>query len=83
MTCRGGRDTSERSGKEENERQLAMVQLATWWRYSNLAILVTLKKGNHPSEAYMRRGQRKPLYRKRESLEGPHEEAEIQHMALR
>ena len=32
----------------------------------------------------MRRGRRKDLYRtKRESLEGPHEEAEIQHRALR
>ena len=32
----------------------------------------------------MRRGQRKALYRReRDSLEGPHEEAEIQHKALR
>ena len=32
----------------------------------------------------MRRGQRKALYRtERDSLEGPHEEAEIQHKALR
>ena len=32
----------------------------------------------------MRRSQRKALYRReRDSLEGPHEEAEIQHKALR
>ena len=32
----------------------------------------------------MRRSRRKDLYRtKRDSLEGPHEEAEIQHKALR
>ena len=32
----------------------------------------------------MRRGRRKNLYRReRDSLEGPHEEAEIQHKALR
>ena len=47
-------------------------------------ILVTLKKGNHPGEAYVRRGQRKALYRReRHSTVGPHEEAEIQLKALR
>ena len=46
--------------------------------------MVTLKKGNHPGKAYVRRGRRKALYRKvRDSLEGPHEEAEIQRNALR
>ena len=46
-------------------------------------ILVMLKKGNHPSKAYVRRGRRKALYRtERNSLEGPHEEAEIQCKAL-
>ena len=49
-----------------------------------LVILVTLKKGNHPGEAYVRRGWRKALYRReRNSLEGPHEEAEIQRKSLR
>ena len=49
-----------------------------------MLILVTLKKGNHPGEAYVRRGRRKALYRReRDSLEGPHEEAEIQRKALR
>ena len=43
-----------------------------------------LKKENHPDEAYVKRGQRKALYRReRDSLEGPHEEAEIQRKALR
>ena len=47
-------------------------------------ILVALKKGNHLDEAYVRRGRRKALYkRERGSLEGPHEEAEIQRKALR
>ena len=41
-------------------------------------ILVTLKKGNHPGDAYVRRGRRE-----RDSLERPHEEAEIQRKALR
>ena len=46
--------------------------------------LVALRKGNHPGEAYVRRDQRKPLYRReKDSLEGPHEEAEIQRKALR
>ena len=47
-------------------------------------ILVTLKKGNHPGEAYVRRGRKKTLSRReRDSLERPHEEAEIQRKALR
>ena len=51
---------------------------------SNLVILVTLTKGNHPGEAYVRRGERKAFYRReRESLEGPYEEAEIQRRTLR
>ena len=47
-------------------------------------ILVTLKKGNHLGEAYVRRGQRKDLYRReRDSLEWCYEEAEIQRKTLR
>ena len=38
--------------------------------------LVVLRKGNHPGEAYVRRGQRKDLYRRER-------EAEIQHKALK
>ena len=61
-----------------------MARLAARWRRSNLAIVVTLKKGNHPGEAYAKRGRRKALYRReRDSLEGPHEEAEIQRKTLR
>ena len=61
-----------------------MARLAARWRRSNLVILVALRKGNHPGEAYVRRGQRKALCRRqRDSLEGPHEEAEIQRKALR
>ena len=61
-----------------------MARLAAWWRRSNLVILVTLKKKNHPGEAYVRRGRRKALYRtERDSLEGPQEEAEIQRKSLR
>ena len=85
MTCRGGREASERRRKiGEDERQLVMVRLAARWRHSNLLILVTLRKASHPGEAYVRRGQRKDLYRReRDPLEVPHEEAEIQHKALR
>ena len=51
---------------------------------SNLVILVTLKKGNHSGEAYVKRGRRKVLYRReRDSLEGSQEESEIQRKALR
>ena len=47
-------------------------------------MLVALKKGNHPGEAQIRRLQRKDLFRtERDSLDGPHEEAEIQRNALR
>ena len=52
MTCRGGRDASERrSGIGEDERQPEMAQLAARSKRCNLVILVTLKKGNHPVEA--------------------------------
>ena len=61
-----------------------MARLAARWRRSNLVILVTHKKENHPGEAYVRRGQRKDLYRtERDFLEGIHDEAEIQRKALR
>ena len=61
-----------------------MARLAARWRRSNLVKLVTLKKGNHPGEAYVRSCRRKALYTKeRDSLEGPHEEAEIQRKTLR
>ena len=47
-------------------------------------ILVTLKKGSHPGEAHVRRGRRKAFYRrKRNSLNGFHEEEEKQRTALR
>ena len=74
MTCRGGKEASEsRRGKWEDERQPEIARLAARWRRSNLVILITLRKGNHPSEVYLRSGQRKALYRKeRDSLEGPH-----------
>ena len=61
-----------------------MTRLATQWRRSDLVILVTLKKGNHLSEAYVKTGRRKALHRsERDSLEGTHEEAEILRKALR
>ena len=72
VTRRGGREASERSRRiGENERQPVMARLAARWRRSNLVILITLRKGNHPGEAYVRRDRRKDLYRKeRDSLEG-------------
>ena len=61
-----------------------MAQLAARCRRSNLVILITVRKGNHSGEAYVRRGRSKALYRReRDSLEGTHEEAEIQRKALR
>ena len=61
-----------------------MARLTAPWRRSNLITLVTLRKGNHPGEAYVRRGRRKDLHRtERDSLEGPYEKAEIQRKALR
>ena len=60
-----------------------MARLAAQWRRSNLVILVTLKKGNHPGEAYVRRSRRKDSYRtERNSLDGPQDEAEIQRKTL-
>ena len=52
MTHKGSREASERrSGIGEDERQPVMARLAAQWRRSNLVILVTLWKGNHPCEA--------------------------------
>ena len=85
VTRRGGREASERRrGIGKDKRQPVMARLAARWRRSNLMELVALKKGNHPDEAQVRRGRRKDLYRtERDSLDGPHEEAEIQRKALR
>ena len=57
----------------EDERQPEMARLAAWWRCSNLVILITNRKGNHPGKAYVIRGQRKALYRrKKDFLDGSH-----------
>ena len=51
MTRRGGKGASERrTGIGDDERQPVMARLAARWKRSNLVILVTLRKGNHPSE---------------------------------
>ena len=69
---------------EEDERQPVMARLAAGWRRSNLVILLTIRKGDHVGEAYVKRGRRKALYRReRYSLERRHEEADIQRKALR
>ena len=85
MTYRGGKEASERSsGIGEDEKQPVMARLAARSRRSNLVRLVALRNGNHPGEAQGRRGLRKALYRReRDSLDGPHEEPEIQCKALR
>ena len=86
VTRRGGKEASERrSGiKGEDERQPVMARLTARWRRSNLVKLVALRKGNHPGEAEVRKGQKKVSYkRERDSLEGSHDEAEIQRKALR
>ena len=52
MTCRGGKEASERrTGIGENEKQLVMARLVARWRRFNLVILVALRKGNHLGEA--------------------------------
>ena len=85
MIRRGGKEALERtSGIGEDERQPVMARLAARWTRSDLVKLVMLRKENHPGEAYVRRGRRKNLYRtERDSLEMPHEEAEIQRKAIR
>ena len=85
VTRRGGSEALDRRhGIGEDEKQPVMVRLAARWRRSNLVILVTLKKGKHPGEAFVRRGWKKDLYRReRDSLEGPHDEAEIQRKVLK
>ena len=60
MTRRGGRGASEsKSVIGEDERQPVMARLAARWRRSNLVILVTLRKGSHSGEAYVRKGEEK------------------------
>ena len=85
MTRRGGKEAAVSSrGIGDDERQPVMARLAARWRRSNLVKLVALRKGNHPGEAYVRKDRRKDLYRtERDSLEGPHDEAEIQRKAIR
>ena len=51
VTRRGGRKALKRSGIGEDERQPVMMRLAAQWSRSNLVKLITLRKGNHPSEA--------------------------------
>ena len=59
MTRRGGREASERRTEiGEDERQPEMMRLAASWRRSNLVTLITLRKGNYPAEAHVRRGRR-------------------------
>ena len=74
MTRRRRKKASERrNGIGEDERQPVMVRLAARWIRSNLVILVALKIGNHPGEAYVRRDSRKDFFRReKDSLEGPH-----------
>ena len=57
MTRRGGNKASENTREiGEDERQPEMIRLAARWRRSDLVILVMLKKGNHPNEAYVKKG---------------------------
>ena len=59
MAHRGGREAYKRRiGIGEDERQSVMARLAAWKR-SNLVMLVALRKGNCPDEAYARSGRRK------------------------
>ena len=60
MTRRRGREALEKNW--DKERQLMMARLAARLRRFNLMILVTLKKGNHPGEAKVKRGRKKALH---------------------
>ena len=52
MTRRGGRETSEKKSEiGGDEGQPEVARLAARCRPSNLAISVTLRKGNHPGKA--------------------------------
>ena len=63
VTRRGGREPLEkRRGIGGDKRQLVMARLAARWRHSNLVTLVSLRKGNHPGEAYVRRDRRKKSF---------------------
>ena len=69
MTLRGGKKASKgRSEIGEDKRQPVMARLTARWRRSNLIILVTLKKGNHPGKVYVTRGPKKSFIQKREGL---------------
>ena len=52
----------------EDARLPVIARLATRWGRSNSVILVTLKKGNHPGEAYVKSGQKKLYTEEREGL---------------
>ena len=66
MTRRRGKEASERK-RGIGEVAPEIARLATRRRRSNLVILVTLRKGNHPGEAYVRRGPKKCFVQKRET----------------
>ena len=60
MTRRGGEEASEtRSRIGKDNRQPVMMRLAARWRRSSLVILVALKEGNHPGEAYLKKAKEK------------------------
>ena len=83
MTRRGGKEALEKISGIGRRRGSRMVQLAARWRRSNLVILVTLKKENHPGEAYVRKGEEKlyiedrriphkgPMWKQRLSIKPP------------
>ena len=56
VTRRGGKEALDRRKIGEDERQPVMARLGAEWRRSNLSESVVLRKGNHPGEAYVRRG---------------------------
>ena len=68
-TRRGGREASvRRTGIGEDEEQPEMSRLAARWRRSSLVVLIILRKGNHPDEAYVGRGRRKAFIQKRDGF---------------
>ena len=74
------REEEDRGGREAADDG-ATSRLVKAFQFHGIG---NAKKGNHSGEAQARRDRRNALYRRdRDSVEGPHEEAEIQRKTLR
>ena len=67
----------------EDERQPMMERLDVRSKRSNFVASLILRKGNHLGAAQTRTAKKALCKRKRNSMERPHEEAEMQHKFFR